>query len=153
MRLPLAVTLAVVVAALSPATAPRAQTPGWIADPRTGCRVWNPAPAPDESIDWSGGCDGGLAGGRGVLQWTLKGQPTDRYEGEMRAGRYEGRGAMRFVDGGRYDGDWRDGRAHGVGTHVGADGGTASGRWTDGCFDDGARQAWVETTKERCGFK
>ena len=28
--------------------------PEWIADPRTGCRVWNDRPQPNETIVWSG---------------------------------------------------------------------------------------------------
>ena len=28
-------------------------SPGWIADTRTGCRVWNPNPQPNEAVTWS----------------------------------------------------------------------------------------------------
>lgn len=31
----------------------------WIADAKTGCKVWNPVPASDESIIWSGKCKDG----------------------------------------------------------------------------------------------
>ncbi len=44
----------------------------WIADAKTGCQVWNPAPSPGESISWSGPCSNGKATGTGTLQWYLR---------------------------------------------------------------------------------
>lgn len=40
----------------------------WIADKTNGCKFWDQNPKPNESIRWSGKCEGGLADGQGVLQ-------------------------------------------------------------------------------------
>ncbi len=89
--------------------------PGWIADARTDCRVWNrnPEPNPKTTINWSGACANGLAQGHGVLQWFVDGKPDQRYEGEYRDGTFNGHGVYSYADGGRYEGAYLDGKAHG----------------------------------------
>src|SRR5215475_7073864 len=71
------------VMGISPAVAQTAQ-PGWIADGRTGCRVWNHHPEPKETITWSGRCENGRAQGKGVVLWFADGRLSERIEGEMR---------------------------------------------------------------------
>ncbi len=64
----------------------------WIKDERTGCAVWKQDPRPNESVTWSGACEGGRASGDGVLQWYKEGKPIGRYEGEYHDGKRHGRG-------------------------------------------------------------
>lgn len=123
--------------------------PGWISDSRTGCRVRNAHPQPNEAITWSGGCESGLAQGQGVLQWYENHHPTERYEGELRGGQMNGHGVLITGDGGRYEGEFRDGMANGFGQWTNARG-TFSGTWTNGCFSDGNRRAWVGTDSSSC---
>lgn len=154
-----------------------AQTPqpGWIADARNGCRVWNSSPSPNETITWSGACQNGVTQGRGVLQWFENGKPKSRYEGEFRDGKYNGRAVLTTADGnryegefrdgkfngrgvmtaagGRYEGEFRDGRPNGQGTYAGRTGNVYAGTWTNGCFKQGDRVAWIATTKKACGFE
>lgn len=82
--------------------------PAWIADSKTGCKVWNPAPQARETIRWSGGCQGGYAQGKGILQWFENGKPGDRYEGDYQAGKRNGHGVVTMSNGTRIEGDWRD---------------------------------------------
>jgi hypothetical protein len=82
--------------------------PNWIADSKTGCKVWNPAPQARETIHWSGGCDAGLAQGKGTVQWFENGKPGDRYEGEYQAGKRNGHGIVTMSNGTRIEGDWRN---------------------------------------------
>ena len=105
----------------------------WISDPANGCRVWSPAPAPNESVRWNGACAGGYAQGRGVLQWYLDGRPARRDEGEFHDGKLTGAGSRVEPDGGRYEGFWRGGRAHGAGRYVTPDGNVFEGFWRNGC--------------------
>ncbi|HEV8014384.1 MAG TPA: hypothetical protein VGP48_02565 [Stellaceae bacterium] len=110
MRLIAAVILA---ASLGIAGAARAQTdaqtpPGWIADTKTGCKIWNPAPQPHEAVHWSGRCKGGYAEGKGTLQWTENGRPGDRYDGEYQAGKRNGHGVVTEGNGTRVEGDWQN---------------------------------------------
>lgn len=82
--------------------------PRWIADPKTGCKIWDPAPEPHESVHWSGPCKDGFAQGRGTLQWTVNGKPGDRYDGEYQHGKRNGHGVVTDTDGNRIEGEWHD---------------------------------------------
>ena len=83
--------------------------PRWIADPRTGCKVWDPAPQPGESVHWSGPCKDGLADGQGTLEWMEHGKPGDRYTGAYKHGKRNGYGVLTFSNGKTVQGDWSDG--------------------------------------------
>lgn len=126
--------------------------PGWIADARTGCKVWNAGPQPGESVQWSGNCVAGLATGTGTLHWFKDGKPGGRYEGQYRAGKQNGRGTFYFASGNRYEGDWRDGKPDGQGTKTNTDGQVYSGTWVNGCFRDGNLRSAVNVPPEVCGF-
>src|SRR5690349_22954273 len=121
-------TTALIVLAAHPATAEELK-PGWISDARTGCRLWNPDPKPQNTITWSGGCRNGLAQGQGTAQWYQGDIPSARYEGAYVDGRMQGYGIITFVVGdryegelrkdlanrNRYDGEWQDDKRHGHG--------------------------------------
>jgi hypothetical protein len=82
--------------------------PAWIADSKTGCKVWNPAPQSHETIHWSGDCDSGFAQGKGTLQWYENGKPGDRYVGDYQGGKRNGHGVVTMGNGTRIEGDWRN---------------------------------------------
>ena len=104
----------------------------WVADPKTGCKVWNAYPEPDETISWDGGCENGLATGFGTLQWFLKGKLNGRYKGERKDGRANGQGINVWVNGDRFEGEWRNDNPHGKGTYTWANGSGYQGEWRDG---------------------
>jgi hypothetical protein len=87
----------------------------WTADPRTGCKVWNPNPQPREAVSWDGPCKGGIANGPGVTQWLQDGNLLGRTEAEHRNGRPEGRGLMFDRFGNRTEGEFVDGVLNGRG--------------------------------------
>lgn len=80
----------------------------WATSLGAPCKVWNQQPAAGETVRWSGPCIGGMAGGKGVLQWLIYGQQGERYEGEMREGRLNGHGIIIRPEGVRLEGLWRD---------------------------------------------
>jgi len=82
--------------------------PRWITDAKSGCKIWDPAPEPQETVNWSGACTGGLATGKGTVQWFENGKPGDRYIGEYQGGKRNGHGVAIFSNGTRIEGDWRD---------------------------------------------
>jgi hypothetical protein len=150
--------------------------PGWIADPKTSCRIWNSSPERGNSIRWSGECRDGLAHGQGTLEWFIDDSPSSRFEGEYRDGqlngrgiyvfangdRYEGeyaddmrsgRGTFIYADGTRYEGEWRNDFPHGQGTLKRSDGTVFSGSWTTGCFRQDGKEATVISSKRECGFQ
>jgi len=142
----------------------------WMADARTGCKVWNPHPRPDEGVRWSGACKDGLAHGFGVVQWVrdytplerdegewregrqigkaIQVWPTGRYEGEVVNGEPQGRGVL-ILPTLRYEGEFRNGKANGSGTMVKSTE-TFEGSWKDGCFRNGARRAAVGVPMSSC---
>lgn len=87
-----------------------------IKDPTTGCAVVNMNAEPNVGITWSGECEHGLAQGKGVLQWLRDGKPTERYEGEMKDGLYEGTGKITYANRARYEGEFKAGERDGRGT-------------------------------------
>ena len=108
-RLVLMTSVVLLGVAMAPvARAQSGKPPGWIADAKTGCKIWNPAPQAHETIRWSGGCEGGYAQGRGTLQWYENGRPGDRYVGDYQAGKRNGHGVVTMSNGTRIEGDWRN---------------------------------------------
>ena len=142
---------AVTASASTPPAPPK--SPGWIADTRTGCRVWNANPGPGEEITWTGACQNNLAQGRGVLQWLRDGKPNSRYEGEYRDGKVNGRGIYSWISGSRFDGEFSDDKPNGPGTFTQVNGTLYTGAWNYGCFRQGDRKAWVMTSYKECGFE
>ena len=88
------------------AQADRSAPPGWITATNQPCKIWNPAPQPNESVTWSGPCKDGLASGKGVLVWTENGKPDVKFEGEYANGKRNGHGVMITPDGNRVEGEW-----------------------------------------------
>lgn len=101
-------TLYLCLAVASVAQAQSGKSPSWIADSKTGCKVWNPSPEARETIRWSGACEGGYAQGKGTLQFFENGKPGDRFEGEYQAGKRNGHGVVTMSNGTRIEGDWRN---------------------------------------------
>lgn len=113
--------------------APVAADSGW-EKTTTGSLVANPLPQPDETVTWSGGCVAGKASGNGVEVFRYRGGGTwleERYEGEMKDGRPDGRGTMYYDNGDRYQGTYAAGRRFGAGTYVHVNGDRYVGEFTD----------------------
>jgi hypothetical protein len=142
----------------------------WIADAKTGCKVWNPNPAPGEAINWDGPCKDGFADGKGSLTWLKGGKPHERDEGDWRRGRQMGEGQQTWPGGqykgqlsdglphgrgiltvgeARYEGAFLNGRPSGAGVLTNASG-VYDGSWQDGCFNDGKRRASLGVPVQGC---
>ena len=135
-------SLALVLIAL-PAYAQLLQ-PGWFADARTGCKVWNAFPSNTEQLAWNGECKDEYAEGKGVLQWILAGKPmVKKYEGEMHEGRMHGKGTLIFVNGDRYEGDFVEGERTGRGKITWFNRNTYEGSWKDGVPDGRGTYEWI----------
>jgi hypothetical protein len=142
----------------------------WIADAKTGCKVWNPKPAPGETVSWAGHCERGFADGKGVLDWLRGGKPYERDAGQWQSGRQTGEGTQtwpggeyrgQLVDGlphgagvltvgqARYSGAFLSGKPNGTGVLTNASG-SFDGSWSDGCFNDGKRRAAFGVSVQSC---
>jgi hypothetical protein len=111
--------------------APAYAEDGFIRD-KKGCKVSNPSPKPDESVEWSGKCLDGYADGKGLLQWYVNGAASTRYEGTLHGGLLSGRGKLTMPDGATYDGQWLAGKQEGKGVQTMPDGTRYEGDWKNG---------------------
>ena len=126
-----------------------AQAAGWLADPKSGCRVWAGRIGPGAGFTWTGPCVEGFASGQGILTWAN----GNRYDGEMKGGKYEGKGVFTFANGIQYEGELRDGKPNGAGTLTRPDGQFFRGTWNNGCYRQGSRWSAVMVTAKDCGFQ
>jgi len=120
------------LAAAAPLAAQQPKPAGWIADARTGCKLWNPYPQPRETVKWDGPCKGGIANGPGVAQWLQDGKVLDRTEAEHRNGRPEGRGLSFDKDGNRTEGEFVGGELNGRGIITLANGARVTANYVAG---------------------
>lgn len=119
----------------------------WIKDLKTGCAVWNSYPGPNDTVTWSGGCVGGKATGKGVLQWYQEGKPGSHYEGEYKDGKLHGNGVYTWADGDRYEGEFKEGKKHGRGVYTWAHGRRYEGEFKDGELDGNGVYTGAEGTR------
>jgi hypothetical protein len=80
--------------------------PHWIEDRISHCWAANPHPEANETISWSGACEGGLISGPGTLTWSQNGRITGRDEGTFKDGRLTGCGRIISADGTIYEGEF-----------------------------------------------
>ena len=132
----------------------QAQAGEFVTDANSGCKVWNPHPRPNETVNWSGACVNGLAQGSGSLQWLNNNKPYENDEGEWNGGRQSGHGTQNWSSGrydgdlangepqglgvltlpnSRYEGEFRNGKPNGAGTVTNLIG-IVSGNWKEGCL-------------------
>ena len=153
-----------------PAYAQSMQAAGFVADVKSGCKVWDPHPEPNEAARWSGSCVNGFAQGAGRLQWLLESKPYETDEGEWNEGRQVGRGSQSWTSGrydgellggephgqgiltlrtARYEGDFRNGKPNGTGTMTGLSG-LFKGTWKDGCLVGDKRRVAIGVSSSTC---
>ena len=104
----------------------------WIeVENQPGCFVWNPHPATDETVTWSGSCSGGLPDGHGTQRWRHddgESSNTGRYVD----GKKNGVWSEKLADGTEAKGPYVDGKKNGVWSEKWADGTEAKGPYVDG---------------------
>jgi hypothetical protein len=154
----------------APVFAQSLQPGSFVADPKSGCKVWNPHPQADESAIWSGVCADGFAQGAGNLQWVHNGRPYEKDEGEWNKGQQSGRGTQNWSSGhyegellngeprgqgaltllgARYEGEFRDGKPNGTGTLTNLQG-VFTGNWKDGCLVGDKRKIAFSVSSSTC---
>ena len=110
-------------------------TKEWIADTKNGCKVFNPNPVPNESVEYIGNCPNGIAQGVGILAWYQNGVLTEKVEGVRKDGKLNGPGILTYLSGDKYVGEWRNDKFNGQGTLYSSDGSIKNqGIWADHAF-------------------
>jgi hypothetical protein len=67
-------------------------------------------------------------------------------------GKYEGTGTYRYQNGEWYEGEWHNSIPNGRGVYHGRQGHDYAGTWVNGCFQQGDYRAWLNVSKQSCGF-
>ena len=128
--------LAACKVALEPICTSEAGPPCWIEFAnRPGCYRWNPNPAPEETVTWSGGCLDGKPSGKGKEVWLFRKEgwwQTSSGKGEMRDGKAHGHWINRESDGDVSEGPYVDGKRHGHWITRESDGAVWEGPYVDG---------------------
>lgn len=108
----------------------------WILDAETGVRIWNPAPAEEETVQWMGAKE--AATGFGVVIWKVAGEESEQASGEWSGGRLDGYAVWKHRSGVKYEGRWWNGRRHGTGVYSWPDGTRFCGEYEEGIRREGA---------------
>ena len=104
----------------------------WNINTKTNCKIWDDDYMPNRVISWSGGCVDGYASGSGTIVWYRDGKETEQYKGEMKKGKYDGKGTFTWSNGDKYEGDFVDGKYHGKGVLTSIYGSKYIGDFLDG---------------------
>ena len=104
----------------------------WVQEEETGCKVYNEAPQPEESVQITGNCLNGYLEGQGTVIWYLRREFNQKSEGFHIKGKLNGQGSATDAIGNKYIGEFKDSKLHGKGTST-----TASGEKYVGEFKDG----------------
>jgi hypothetical protein len=123
---------------------------GWLLDSRTGCRMWDWHPDPQDRAVWSGRCPGGEKDGHGMVQWFEHGQRIDRFEGTYRAGRRQGFGRYVWDEHNSFAGQYLDDVPNGFGSATVA-GEAFAGVWKNGCLRKDSRVVAIGVERATCG--
>ncbi len=102
---------------------------------KANCAVWKEYPQSNETVTWSGACVNGKAQGRGTQVWRYLEDgdwKENKYTGDLKDGRFHGRGVYVSASGARYEGDWKDGKRTGRGVYVTATGDRYEGEYRGG---------------------
>ena len=69
------------------------------------CKVWNPSPIPNETVEWQGKCKEGYAHGLGTVQWFKDGKKSNQLTGIVINGKFEGEVRVSYPNGDIYIGE------------------------------------------------
>ncbi len=137
------------VAVLSLGVASSSHADIWVKDPTTDCQVWSGDDgSAKEVVSWSGACADGKAVGVGSLVATDKDGLALVFNGEMKAGKMDGWGSMKFRNDetGKYDryiGNFENSTPKGDGIYDSSEGWRLQG-YFDGAFDTGDGTLFID---------
>ena len=101
-----------------------------------GCYFWNEHYHSDIVADWTGGCSGDTAHGKGSLTLSAGSEhEAATKSGAFMHGKRTGHWVERYIDGDVYEGPYVDGKRHGQWVFRWANGGSAEGPWVHGKRD------------------
>ena len=127
----------------------------WLADQNSGCSLFDANAKPGDNVSWSGGCENGLASGKGTAVFINGGKQFEsftgdfakgiaqdgpvsvgwgggwHYDGDEVGGQFSGSGVLINDAKDRFEGIWVAGKMNGHGTLTRANGERYEGEWKD----------------------
>ena len=98
-----------------------------------GCHVWNPYPAPEETVTWSGRCVDGKVSGKGRVVWRFR--RDGEWQSNWNEGSYldgdsvDGHSVFGSQNGDVWEGPWVGGESHGLWVMRGSGGSETNCYW------------------------
>jgi hypothetical protein len=95
----------------------------WV-ETKSGCKVWNKHPHPNEVVTWYGKCKDGYVDGVGKLtfEWFENVKQVELIEGEFSLGKVHGQAIMKSANGDLYSGGFKNSFLSGHGNYKFSDG-------------------------------
>lgn len=112
-----------------------AQTNGqFVNEHKANCKVWLDEATATDSLIWNGNCTNGFASGQGFLQWYQNNKLVATYKGEVKQGKFEGKGKFEIIDYASFEGTFINGALNGKGEAYFKNGGKTIGNFVNGDF-------------------
>ena len=127
----------------------------WLIDQNSGCSLFDANAKPGDGVNWSGGCENGLASGKGIAVFTNGGKEFEsftgnfakgiaqdgpvsvgwgggwHYDGNEVSGQFSGQAVLVNDAKDHFEGIWVGGKMNGHGTLTRANGERYEGEWKD----------------------
>jgi hypothetical protein len=139
-------------------TAPALAAESWATDPKTGCQVgWVSDSYTLVAASWSGPVVDGKAEGKGRLTLTLRDKDgkdvTGKASAEMKKGKLDGKGVLKYSNGNSYEGDFLDGKREGKGVYKWKNGDVYEGDFKDDLLNGKGVMKWKDGDVYEGDFK
>jgi len=106
----------------------------FVKEHQSNCKIWLDEPSPTDSLIWNGSCKNNFASGAGFLQWFQNNKLVATYKGEMKQGKFNGKGKFKIIGYASFEGPFINGALNGKGAAYFDNGGKTIGNFVDGNF-------------------
>lgn len=106
----------------------------FVKDPKTNCKIWLDDATSMDSLVWNGNCKNGFASGQGLLKYYQNNKLAATYKGEMKQGKFDGKGVFEIINSARFEGPFINGALNGKGAAYYKNGGKTIGNFVNGDF-------------------
>ena len=106
----------------------------FVKEHKNNCKIWLDEVSPTDSLIWNGNCKNNFASGQGFLQWYQNNKLAATYKGEIKQGKFDGKGKLEFIGYATFEGTFINGTLNGKGEAHFNNGGKTIGNFVNGDF-------------------
>lgn len=106
----------------------------FVKEHQSNCKIWLDEPTPTDSLTWNGNCKNNYASGDGFLQWFQNHKLAATYKGEMKQGKFDGKGKFEIIGYASFEGTFINSALNGKGAAYFNNGGKTIGNFVNGEF-------------------